>query len=79
MSHKDQQELLPTRKSAPITQLSLLNLCRIMDGSLRNCIGSFGPLKNAMVMAPPTQTAVPKILAVLLTSLMFTLSQRLLP
>lgn len=32
MSHKDQQELLPTRKSAPITQL-LLNLCASMNGS----------------------------------------------
>uniref|UniRef100_A0A0A9CN32 Uncharacterized protein n=1 Tax=Arundo donax TaxID=35708 RepID=A0A0A9CN32_ARUDO len=73
MSQSDQQELLPTRKSAPITH-SLLNEWRSLDDAPSEWFSSFGPLKNARVMAPPTQTAVPKIFATVLTSLMLTLS-----
>uniref|UniRef100_A0A0A9F4S2 Uncharacterized protein n=1 Tax=Arundo donax TaxID=35708 RepID=A0A0A9F4S2_ARUDO len=73
MSQRDQQELLPMRKSAPITHL-LLNEWRSMDEPLSELLSSFGPLKNAKVMAPPTQTTVPKILAMVATSPMSTLS-----
>jgi hypothetical protein len=63
----DQQELLPMSKSAPITHL-------LLDEWLSERFSGFGPLKNAIAMAPPTQTAVPRTLAMLLISLIFTLS-----
>ena len=61
-------------KSAPITQLLLDEGIISMYDSLSERFTSFGPLKNAIVMAPPTQTAVPRTFAMLLTSLIFTLS-----
>lgn len=46
-----------------------------MDGaSSDERFSNLGPIENAMVMAAPTQIKVPKILAMQLFSLMFTLS-----
>jgi len=76
MSQSDQQELLPTRNSAPVTH-------RLPDdggqwrSACRPPCSSFGPLKKAMDMAPPTQTAVPNIFARLLGLLTSTFSMLL--
>lgn len=74
MSQSDQQELLPTRKSAPATHLPPPAWRRSWR-ALGPSPSSFGPLKKAMAMAPLTQTAVPKILARLLGLLASTLSR----
>jgi hypothetical protein len=79
MSQSDQQELLPTRKSAPATHLLLPPPAAgewrgRRRASCKSPSSSFGPLKKAMATAPLTQTAVPKILARLRGLLTSTLS-----
>jgi hypothetical protein len=79
MSQSDQQELLPTRKSAPVTHLPPAAAGEWRRRSAcRSPSSSLGPLKKAMAMAPLTQTAVPNILARLLGLLTSTLSSLLL-
>lgn len=76
MSQSDQQQLLQMRNRAPITHLLLADEWRRKFRSTirEEELSSLGPLKNAMAMAPPTQTVVPNIFAKLLTLLRSTFS-----
>lgn len=73
ISQSDQQQLLPKRNRQPTNQLSLPKLNADSIG-VNSEFSSLAPLISAIIMAPPTQIAVPATFEMLLKLRKFTFS-----